>query len=75
MTEVKPRTEYMRQHRENNKEHYKQYYENNKERQLAKQKERVICSQCNCNIPRHNYYRHQKTQKCLNIKAQLYPEP
>lgn len=44
----------------------KKYYQNNRDELLEKQKEKITCNICGCDVRKNGLKRHQQTIKCIN---------
>jgi hypothetical protein len=64
----KERKVYLKNWRDNNKEHlnefYRKYYHQDVEKQRERMKIRVICDICGCETNKHNLKRHQNSKRC-----------
>ena len=70
--------EYYKKYREDRKEHYQeqkhQYYINNKETLNQKQSEVITCELCGGTYTRSNKARHQRTDKCTELRIKRREE-
>ena len=44
----------------------RQYYKNNKDKIAEKQKEKIVCDNCGCEVRKNGLIQHQKSNKCKN---------